>query len=58
METMIRDENTINEIVTLIVKYPDVFFIGRGMDYAFSLEGALKLKRSPTSTRRLTQQVN
>ena len=44
METMIRDENTINEIVTHIVNYPDVFFIGRGMDYAFSLEGALKLK--------------
>ena len=41
---MIRDENTINEIVTHIVNYPDVFFIGRGMDYAFSLEGALKLK--------------
>ena len=36
METMIRDENTINEIVTHIVNYPDVFFIGRGMDYAFS----------------------
>ena len=44
METMIREENTINEIVTHIVNYPDVFFIGRGMDYAFSLEGALKLK--------------
>ena len=36
--------NTINEIVTHIVNYPDVFFIGRGMDYAFSLEGALKVK--------------
>ena len=44
METMIREENTINEIVTHNVNYPDVFFIGRGMDYAFSLEGALKLK--------------
>ena len=44
METMIREENTINEIVTHIVNYPNVFFIGRGMDYAFSLEGALKLK--------------
>lgn len=34
----------IREIVTHIVGSPDAFFIGRGMDYAFSLEGALKLK--------------
>ena len=44
METMIRDENTINEIVTHIVNYPDVFFIGRGMDYAFSLERRVKVR--------------
>ncbi len=44
METMIRQKDTINELVTHIVNCPDAFFIGRGMDYAFSLEGALKLK--------------
>lgn len=44
METMIRQKETIKEIVTHIVSSPDAFFIGRGMDYAFSLEGALKLK--------------
>ncbi|MCI8454988.1 MAG: glutamine--fructose-6-phosphate transaminase (isomerizing) [Lachnospiraceae bacterium] len=44
METMIRQKDRINELVTHIVNSPDAFFIGRGMDYAFSLEGALKLK--------------
>lgn len=44
METMIRKQNEIKEIVTHIADSPDAFFIGRGMDYAFSLEGALKLK--------------
>jgi len=44
METMIRQKDRIKEIVTHIVNSPNAFFIGRGMDYAFSLEGALKLK--------------
>lgn len=44
MEAMIRQKDRIKEIVTRIVKNSDAFFIGRGMDYAFSLEGALKLK--------------
>lgn len=44
MEEMIRKKEMIREIVTHIVGSPDAFFIGRGMDYAFSLEGALKLK--------------
>lgn len=44
MEAMIREKDTIKEIVTHMVNSPDAFFIGRGMDYAFSLEGALKLK--------------
>ncbi len=44
MEAMIQKKTLIQEIVTHIVGSPDAFFIGRGMDYAFSLEGALKLK--------------
>ncbi len=31
-------------MVTHLINKPDAFFIGRGLDYAFSLEGALKLK--------------
>ena len=31
-------------VVTYLINSPDAFFIGRGQDYAFSLEGALKLK--------------
>lgn len=44
MDIMIRQKERISEIVTHIVNSTDAFFIGRGMDYAFSLEGALKLK--------------
>ncbi len=44
MDAMIRDKEHISRIVTHIINSPDAFFIGRGMDYAFSLEGALKLK--------------
>lgn len=44
MDAMIRRQDTVKELVGHIVNNPDVFFIGRGMDYAFSLEGALKLK--------------
>lgn len=44
METMIRQKEFIKDIVSHIICSPDAFFIGRGMDYAFSLEGALKLK--------------
>lgn len=44
METMIAGKDTIKAVVTHIIQKPDAFFIGRGLDYAFSLEGALKLK--------------
>ena len=44
MDAMIRDKEHISRVVTHIINSPDAFFIGRGMDYAFSLEGALKLK--------------
>ena len=44
METMIVQEEMIKGVVSHIIQSPDAFFIGRGLDYAFSLEGALKLK--------------
>lgn len=44
METMISQKEHIREAVSHICDSPNAFFIGRGMDYAFSLEGALKLK--------------
>lgn len=37
-------ENEIKEISQNIIKTKDVFFIGRGLDYALSCEGSLKLK--------------
>ena len=44
MEAMIGRKDLIREAVSHICDSPNAFFIGRGMDYAFSLEGALKLK--------------
>ncbi len=44
MEDMIRRKNEMKAVVSHIINSPDAFFIGRGLDYAFSLEGALKLK--------------
>lgn len=44
METMIAQKQMIKGVVSHIIQSPDAFFIGRGLDYAFSLEGALKLK--------------
>lgn len=44
METMLRRKETVRRLVSRLICQPDVFFIGRGLDYTFSLEGALKLK--------------
>lgn len=44
MEEMLEKEDAVKALVTHLMNKPDVFFIGRGLDYAFSLEGALKLK--------------
>lgn len=44
MEMMLAKQDSIKDIVTHLIQNPDAFFIGRGLDYAFSLEGALKLK--------------
>ena len=44
MEAMIGKKDAIKALVTHLINQHDTFFIGRGLDYAFSLEGALKLK--------------
>lgn len=44
MEVMIAQKEAMKAVVTHLIQKPDAFFIGRGLDYAFSLEGALKLK--------------
>ena len=44
METMIEKKDMVKDLVTHLINKPDAFFIGRGLDYSFSLEGALKLK--------------
>jgi len=41
---MIHEDADIKEAVKLVKRSDHAFFIGRGLDYAFSLEGALKLK--------------
>ena len=44
MESMIQRKEEVRQLVRPLVDKPDAFFIGRNLDYAFSLEGALKLK--------------
>lgn len=44
MEAMIEHKDEEKNLVTHLIQQHDTFFIGRGLDYAFSLEGALKLK--------------
>lgn len=44
MEIMIKQKDQMKELVKYMIPQPDTFFIGRGLDYALSLEGALKLK--------------
>ncbi len=44
MDAMIGQSDVIKTVVRPVVSRQDAFFIGRNLDYAFSLEGALKLK--------------
>ena len=45
IETAVHDqEEWIQYALSLLVPFEHVFFIGRGLDYALALEGALKLK--------------
>lgn len=41
---LLKDTTHIKEIAEKLTKANDAFFIGRGLDYTLSLEGALKLK--------------
>ena len=44
IEETLKCEKEIKEIAESIYKQNDVYFIGRGLDYALAAEGALKLK--------------
>lgn len=44
LKSVLERENDYIKIAEKICKCHDVFFIGRGVDYAISLEGSLKLK--------------
>ena len=44
METVLTDTDPIRQAAKLLAPHEQVFFIGRNLDYALSLEGSLKLK--------------
>ena len=44
LETILADQEKIQYYASIYFNHPTVFFIGRNVDYAVSLEGALKLK--------------
>ncbi|WP_099469603.1 glutamine--fructose-6-phosphate transaminase (isomerizing) [Konateibacter massiliensis] len=44
MEELLKDTKHIQAITEKLTEAQDAFFIGRGLDYTLSLEGALKLK--------------
>ncbi len=43
-ESLLGDTDAIDEVAEYMADWEDAFFIGRGLDYASSLEGQLKLK--------------
>ena len=44
METLLEDKERIQRFASEVCNAKDVFFIGRGIDYAISLEASLKMK--------------
>ena len=44
IEETLKQADRVKEVANYIKMAPDAFFIGRGIDYTLSLEGALKLK--------------
>lgn len=44
MEELLSKDEEYKEIAKELAKYNDIFFIGRKVDYALSMEGSLKLK--------------
>ena len=47
VELLLNNKYKIQKFASRYVAARDVFFIGRGIDYAISLEGSLKLKEIP-----------
>jgi len=43
-EEMLKDKETLQKFTAKTYMHKDMFFIGRGLDYAVALEGSLKLK--------------
>ena len=44
MEQLLADTENIKYLASLFMNCEDLFYLGRGFDYALSLEGSLKLK--------------
>ena len=44
IELLLNNKNRIQRFANRYIAAKDVFFIGRGIDYAISMEGSLKLK--------------
>ncbi len=44
IEAVLSQKDAVQALIPHLIHEPDAFFIGRGLDYALSLEGALKLK--------------
>ncbi len=44
MEQLLNEKEAYKKIAERIKDYNDIFFIGRGVDYALAMEGSLKLK--------------
>ncbi|MCI8549351.1 MAG: glutamine--fructose-6-phosphate transaminase (isomerizing) [Lachnospiraceae bacterium] len=44
VEKILEHKEQIKTAASVVAKAKDAFFVGRGLDYAFSLEGSLKLK--------------
>ena len=43
-ESILQDLDTPRRLATRLAEAPGIYFIGRGLDYATAMEGALKLK--------------
>ena len=44
IEELLTNKGPIEEVAKILAKEQDVFFLGRGVDFALALEGSLKLK--------------
>src|SRR5690606_28545408 len=43
---VLRQESRLQELAREIAQHEDIYFIGRGLDYALAMEGQLKLKET------------